>query len=114
MVVMLVVAIVPIAVGVPAISFDIPPAVAVLPAIPPRFRQVVPGVFRLPALPSMAFYGFMQPVIGFDDPLVAVIGLGAGRQPPQRQATYQHSGSCQQLPASEPVLPMSHDSLPSS
>jgi len=113
MVVMFVVVIVPITVAVPAASFDIPPAMTMLPAIPPRFRQFVPRVFRLAALPSMAFGGLMQPVIGLDDSLLAIIGSGAGRQSPQRQAPQQHTSSCHQLPASKPVLPMSHNSLPS-
>ena len=77
---MIVVVIVPIAVGVPAASFRIPPAVTMLPAVMPRFRQFVPGMRRLFALPSMPFGGLVQLVIGLDDSFLAIIGPGARRQ----------------------------------
>ena len=77
---LIVVAIVPIAIGVPAASFHIPPAVAMLPAVMPRFRQFAPGMRRLFALPSMPFGGLVQLVIGLDDSFLAIIGPGARRQ----------------------------------
>jgi hypothetical protein len=46
----------------------------------PRFRQFVPGVRRLFALPSMPFGGFVQLVICPDDSFPAIIGTGARRQ----------------------------------
>ena len=76
----IVVVIVPIAVPVPAASFHIPPAMTMLPAVMPRFRQLVAGVRRLFALPSMPFGGFVQLVIGLDDSFLAIIGTGARRQ----------------------------------
>ena len=108
---MIVVAIViiPIAVRVPAVSFYVPPAMTVLPAILPRFRQFMPCMLGLFALPSMLLSGFVQTMIRFGDSFPAIIGPGAGRRQKQRQTPGEQSSAENHLPSYQ-ISSVSHPS----
>lgn len=82
--IVIVVVVIPVAIGVPAVSLHIPPAMTVLPAILPRFGQLMPRMLRLFALPSMLLCGFVQTMVCLADSFLAIIGLGAGCRPKQR------------------------------
>ena len=79
---MVVIVVVPIAIGVPATTVFIPPAMAFVPAAFPRLVQIVARAVRLPAVPTVMLHGFVQFVIGFGDAALAttvVIGERARR-----------------------------------
>jgi hypothetical protein len=63
--------VVPIAIGVPAVVIFVPPPVIGLPAILTSFLQFVPRVLCLLALPAMVLYGFVNPMIGAHQAILA-------------------------------------------
>jgi len=75
--VVIVVVIIPIAVGAPAMVVFVPPPVCVRPAILACLVQLVARLFHLPALPAVMFGGFVNPVIGFGDFPLACPLIGA-------------------------------------
>jgi len=81
---MIVVVVVPIPICVPAVSFHIPPAMTVFPAIRARFREIVPRICRLLALVAVVFDRFVQFVVGLDDSFLAVVCLRARSRSKQR------------------------------
>jgi hypothetical protein len=74
---MIVVMIVPVALGAPAMPVFIPPAMPVLPTKFARFAQLVPGFVCLLALAPMMFDGFMKVMIRPGDSLLAIVVIGA-------------------------------------
>jgi hypothetical protein len=80
--IVVVIVVIPIAIGVPAVAIFVPPTMAFVPAAFPRLTQIVPRVIGLPAVPTVMFDGFVQPVIRLDNAALAtavVIGAGTGR-----------------------------------
>lgn len=78
--VVIVVVVIPIAIGVPAVSFHVPPAVAMLPAIFASFAQFMARMLGLFAVPAMVFHGFVNAMVGAYDSLLAIVRFGAGRR----------------------------------
>jgi len=90
--IVVVIVVIPIAIGMPAMAVFIPPAMPLPPATFARLVQIVAGAVRLPAVPAVMLHGFMQFVIGFGDAALAttvVIGECAGRS-----GERQHSKQC--------------------
>jgi hypothetical protein len=75
--IMIVVMIVPVALGAPTMLVFIPPAVIVVPAVVARFAQLVPSFVRLLALGPMMLDGFMEVTICLGDSLLAIVVTGA-------------------------------------
>ncbi len=75
--IVVVIVVIPIAIGVPATAVFIPPAMALVPATFPCLAQFEAGAVRLSAVPAVMLHGFMQFVIGFGDAaLTAIVTLG--------------------------------------
>ena len=68
----IVVVVIPIAIGMPAVVVFVPPAVPFLPAAFPRFMQFVPRMLRLPAVPAVMLLGFVQFVVRLGDAALAI------------------------------------------
>ena len=79
-----VIVVVPIAIGAPATSVFVPPAVRVFPTPGAGFRQFVAPPGGLRTVPTVPFGSFMEPVISADDaPLAVVVRAqrgGAGKE----------------------------------
>ena len=75
--VMIVVAVVPIAVGVPTVPVFVPPTVKVRKAILARFVQLMASGVRLLTLTPMMFDGFMKTMIGPGDAFLAIVVIAA-------------------------------------
>jgi hypothetical protein len=75
--VMIVIVVVPIAVGVPSMPVFVPPPVRVRKAVLARFVQFMASVVRLLTLTPMMFDGFMKTMIGPGDAPLASIVIGA-------------------------------------
>ena len=73
----IVVVIIPVAIGVPAVAFHVPPAVVVCPAIFAGFVEFGTTAGGLLALVSVMLNGFVQFVVGVNQSLLAIIGFGA-------------------------------------
>ena len=93
MIVAIVVAVVPIALGMPLPVVLIPPAVTAVPAVLPRFVQVAPRPIGLFAVRTMMFHHLVQPVICLGNSPLAIIvvslQLGRGRD---RERSHQNCG----------------------
>ena len=87
-----VVVIIPIAIGVPAVAIFIPPTVPPAPAVFPCFMQVVARMICLPAVPAVVLDGFVQFVVGLSDaPLAIAIFVCGG---PWRSGESHHAEKC--------------------
>ena len=79
-----VIVIVPVAIGAPAVAIFIPPAMAVLPTPGACFRQFMAVLRGLRAVPAMVLGGFMKFVIHASDAPLAVFVRaqwgGAGKE----------------------------------
>jgi hypothetical protein len=73
----IVVVVVPIAFGAPAMLVFIPPTMIATPAIFTSLVQFMASVFRLTALAAMMLDGFMKTMVGLGDAPLAVIVIGA-------------------------------------
>src|SRR5260370_9281194 len=69
----IVIAVIPIAIGMPAAAVFVPPAVPFSPATFPRLMQFVPGVVRLSAVPAVMLDGFVESVVRLGDAALASI-----------------------------------------
>jgi hypothetical protein len=78
--IMIMVVIVPIAVGVPTTAVFIPPLVCVRPAIFARFVQLLASVDHLSTLPAVMFGSYVQPVVGPGNAPLACVFIGAKRR----------------------------------
>jgi hypothetical protein len=67
------IAIIPIAVGMPAVAVFVPPTVSLPPAAFPGFAQFVPRMVRLPAVPAVIFDSFVQSMVRLGDAALATI-----------------------------------------
>jgi len=87
----IVVVVIPIAIGMPAMSIFVPPAVPPAPAVFACFMQVVSCAIRLPAVPAVVFDGFVQSMVRFGDTPLAITVLIGGRP---RHRERQHANQC--------------------
>src|SRR5437879_1084020 len=79
-IVAIVIVVIPVAFGAPAVAVFIPPTVIAAVAILARFVQFAPRLVCLPAVAAMVFDGFMKTMIRFrDTPLAIVVGAQSGR-----------------------------------
>lgn len=83
------VVVIPIAIRAPAMSVLIPPSVIAVPAALPRRSKLATPVFGLSALVAVMFDRFVQFVIGFRNPSLAIVVIGAQLQCP---AEHQNAG----------------------
>jgi len=74
----IVVVVIPIAIGMPAVAVFVPPAVPFSPAAFPRLVQFVPGVVRLSAVPAVMLDGFVEFVVRLGDAALATIVVIGG------------------------------------
>jgi hypothetical protein len=92
--VVIVVAVIPVVLGAPAVPVFIPPAVSVSPAILACFVQFMTSVVRLLALPAMMLDGFMKTMIGPCDTSLAIVVSAQTRCAGEQQEPGQR-GTCQ-------------------
>jgi hypothetical protein len=101
----IVIVVIPIAVGVPAVAVFIPPTVPPAPAVFARFTQVVARMIGLPAVPAVMLNGFVQLVVRPGDSPLAISVVFCGR--PRRSGEGQHAEKCrssEQRPSEEFIL----------
>jgi hypothetical protein len=87
----IVVMIVPVAFGVPAMAVFIPPSVVPAPAMLAGLMEFVAGAVRLSAVPAMMLNGFVEPVIGSGNATLAIIVIGKSARSSSQQ---QESAEC--------------------
>ena len=88
-IVLIVIAIVPVSLVVPATPIFVPPPVVRLPAMLALFVQFVPRFSRFPALIAVVFNGLVQSVIGMrDSPLTVVVRVQLGDSGHHRKSRY--------------------------
>jgi hypothetical protein len=75
--VMIVVVVVPVAIGMPTMLVFIPPTMSAVPAILARLVQFMASVVRLPALTPMTLDGFVKMMIGPRNAPLASVVIGA-------------------------------------
>ena len=81
---MIVVVIIPIALGVPTMCIFVPPAVAVIPAVGARFRKFMAPVVGLRTPRATVLYGLMKLVVRFNSALLAFIRTDDSRASEQK------------------------------
>jgi hypothetical protein len=96
------VVVIPVAIGVPTVIVFIPPAVIRRPAVLASLSQIVARVVCLPAVPAVVLNGFVEFVICFRQPMLA---LGLVRSYARRAGEDQN---CSQRSASQNQLPEFH------
>jgi hypothetical protein len=84
--IVVVIVIVPIAIGVPAVSIFIPPAVVVFIAVGAGFPEFVPPVFGLRALHAVVFDGFMKFVVCLGDALLTIVVSADNRRGDEKES----------------------------
>jgi hypothetical protein len=84
-----VIVIIPITIGMPAVAIFVPPAMPPVPAAFTRFPQVVPRMIGLPAVPTVMFDGFVEFVVRLGDAALAIPVVFRGRA--RRSAERQHA-----------------------
>src|SRR5260370_10622619 len=84
----IVIVVIPIAIGMPAATVFVPPAMSLPPTAFPRFMQFVASMFRLAAIPAVMFRSFVQPVIRLGDSSLTTIVVLVGC--PECSPTSQH------------------------
>jgi hypothetical protein len=75
--VMIVVVVVPVAIGMPTMLVFIPPTMSAVPTILARLVQFMASVVRLPALTPMTLDGFVKMMIGPRNAPLASVVIGA-------------------------------------
>jgi hypothetical protein len=75
-VIVVVVVVIPVTISVPTVIVFTPPTMAVLPAIFTGFVKFTAVFGRFRAVPAVVFYGFMKPVVGPCDTLLAIVVIG--------------------------------------
>ena len=86
LVVEIVVVIVPITIGVPAVPIFIPPAVVVFIAVGAGFPEFVPPVFGLRAFHAVVLDGFMKFVVGLGDALMTIVVRANNRRGDEKES----------------------------
>src|SRR5260370_16905975 len=66
-----VIVVIPIAVGMPAVAFFVPPAVPLSPATFAGLMQLVAPVVGLPAVPAVTLHGFVEFVVRLENAALA-------------------------------------------
>jgi len=84
--VVIVVMVVPITIGVPAMRIFVPPAVFVFIAVRAGFREFVAPVFSLHALRSVMLDRFMKLVVRFTDALLTVLVCTDNRRADEKES----------------------------
>jgi hypothetical protein len=89
-----VVSIVPIVVGTPAVLIFVPPAMAVIPAMGARLREFIAPMLSLGAVRAVVFDGLVQFVVCIDGALLTIVfrtyqGSSGEQQGPQIQDPYR-------------------------
>jgi hypothetical protein len=74
--IVVVIVVIPIAIGVPAVSVLVPPAMRAAPAMLASFVQLVTGMVGLAAVPTMMLDGFMQLVVRASDATLTIVIVG--------------------------------------
>jgi hypothetical protein len=69
--------VIPIALGMPAMCVFIPPSTIGVPAALPRFVQFMTPAFGLLAPVAMMLNGFVQPVVRARNAALAIVAIGA-------------------------------------
>jgi len=88
----IVVVVIPIAIGVPAVAVFIPPAMPLVPAAFARLVQIAARTIGLPAVPAVMLHGFVESVVRpGDTPLASIVALGGC---PGRCGECQHANQC--------------------
>jgi hypothetical protein len=73
---MVVIVVIPIAIGVPAVSVLVPPAMRAAPAIFASFVQIVTGTVGLAAVPAVMLDGFVELVVRAGDATLTIVIVG--------------------------------------
>ena len=76
--IVVVIVVIPVVIGAPAMGVFIPPTTIVLPAIGARFREFFAPVLRLRTVVAMMLNGFMQLVVSVASALLAFV-IGTDR-----------------------------------
>ena len=86
LVVEIVVVIVPITIGVPAVPIFIPPAVVVFIAVGAGFPEFVPPVFGFRALHAVVLDGFMKFMVCLGDALLTILVRADNRRGHEKES----------------------------
>ena len=84
--IVVVIVIVPITIGVPAVRILIPPAVVVFIAVRAGFREFVAPVFSLRALRSVMLDRFMKLVVRLTDALLTIVVCADNRRADEKES----------------------------
>jgi hypothetical protein len=84
--VVIVVMVVPITIGVPAMAIFVPPAVFVFIAVRAGFREFVAPVFSLRALRSVMLDRFMKIVVRLADTLLTILACADNRRTEEKES----------------------------
>ena len=84
--IVVVIVIVPITIGVPAVRILIPPAVVVFIAVRAGFPEFVPPVFGLRALHAVVLDGFMKFVVCLGDALLTILVRADNRRGDEKES----------------------------
>jgi hypothetical protein len=90
----IVIMVIPVAIGMPAVAVLVPPTMPLIPAAFPRLAQFVPRTIRLLAVPAVVLDGFVQFVIRLSDAALTagvLIGAGTRRSDKGQQANKRYS-----------------------
>ena len=82
----IVVTVVPVTIGVPAVRIFVPPAVLVFIAVRAGFREFVAPVFSLRALRSVMLDRFMKLVVRLTDALLTILVCADNRRADEKQS----------------------------
>jgi hypothetical protein len=90
--------IVPVTLGAPAMLIFVPPAMSAVPAILAGFAQLGARMVGLPALASMVLDGFVKTMVSLGDAVLAIVVIGAQtRSPAEEQESGQRRTSQRDL-----------------
>jgi len=84
--IVVVIVIVPITIGVPAVRIFIPPAVVVFIAVGAGFPEFVPPVFGFGALHAVVLDGFMKFVVCLGDALLTILVRANNRRGDEKES----------------------------
>jgi hypothetical protein len=102
----IVIVIIPVVLGAPAMAVFIPPAMAAIPAILARFVQFMPRMVGLPTLASMMLDGFVKTMVSPGNSPLAIVVIGAQtRSAAEEQESRQRRTNQRDLSRSENSRP---------
>jgi hypothetical protein len=88
----IVIVVIPITIGMPAVAVFIPPPMPLIPTALASLMQLVTPVVGLPAIPAVVLHSFMQFVVCFGDAALAAVIIF--RRRPGRSRECQHANEC--------------------